>query len=230
MTTAAKLQAVPLSPLASAQQAVARAESALGEATKASIEATKGLDTAAAAHDKGEPDGAAREVQATVVARKAQRLVDARKADLESANQVLREAEQAEARKELSRALTFLSALPARIAPHIRELVNLDRQVGALVDRLADTIVESLDVYARATELGEQLGTPASVQTQAQKPSLGLAALLSRIAIARDREKRKSDLANGWLESATEPRWDSPERPAYDAAISIVAMIEKELV
>lgn len=119
---------------------------------------------------------------------------------------------------EMGRAIAFVAALTERVRPELAALIELDRQASAIVDRIADHVVETEDVYQRAMELGERLERPAEVQRQIGRPRLPWIALLARVAIAHDRQSSGRDFANGWLEAATEPAWDSPDRPAFEAA------------
>jgi len=142
-----------------------------------------------------------------------------------------RSAAEAEQRKidtaEMNEAIALVASLPARLAPALRALRDLDRQAAPVVDRAADLIVEGQDAFARATELAERLECSHIVQRSISNPTLAWVSLLSRIAIARDREQGGRDIANGWVEAAIEPHPTSPARPAYDAAARIVEQMEK---
>ena len=222
MSAAPKLRSVPDAPIASAQAGVTKAAVELDLCEKQLAAARLEEADAVAKYDLDDSEPAATYAAKARLAReRAERRHEARIAELRSAEEALEAFRIATDTAEMKNAIVFVGDLPSRLAPELRALVELDRRVGAIVDRIADLTIDGQDAHARATKLASALQTLSTVQAQIRPPTLEWAALLARVAIARDRAKGR-DLANGWAESEAEPAWNSPDRPAYDAALATI--------
>ena len=227
MSAAPKLRSVPDEPITVAQAEVQRAAGELDLAQKHVNAARLEESDAVSKYDLDDSEAMATSAAKARLAReRAERRHEARAAELRSAEEALEAFRIATDRAEMVQAITFVGDLPSRLAPELRALVELDRRVGAIVDRIADLVLDGQDAHGRATKLADRLQTLATVQASIRTPTLEWAALLARVAIARDRAKGR-DLANGWAESEAEPAWNSPERPAYDAAVATIEAMEK---
>ncbi len=211
-----------------AQEAVARAHYALELEAQALFDARAAEAIAVGRYDSDDCDEAATAAARARLAReRAERRHEARVAELATASKALEAEQEANERAELARSIAFVSNLPTRLWPELRALVELDRRVAEIVDRIADAVVEAGDAYANAEDLSVKLQTPVDVQRLGGPPTLAHAALLARVAIARDRARTGRDLANGWVEAAPPPATAS-DRPAYEDATTTIAALEVE--
>ncbi len=220
MSRALRAVSGPADAVAAAEEAVRAEADALSSAKAEEAAALKAYD-----QDESKASDASKATRARERAeRRHATALDGLKAAVAARDDAQRAADSV----EMNDAIASVLDLPSKLAPHLRALVALDRQASEIVDQIADLVIDGQDTFARATELAERLEQPATVQRQIGKPSLAQAALLARIAIARDRKERGRDIANGWTEAALEPAPTSPERPAYDAALALVTSMEKK--
>ena len=203
-------------PEVSAVDEHARAQSALAVAARELADARDADAAAQAAYDA---DGAGQATEtaamkARLARERAERRHAARAKDVEIARERLADEQRAQGLEELRETSAVVQSTPEKLAPAIRRLIELDRQVSAIVDEIADAVLDGDVAFERAAPLAESLATP--LDADVRRPTMTMAQYIARLAIGHQRIREGRDLRttnDSWLSAAYEPIPDPPNLP-----------------
>jgi hypothetical protein len=154
---------------------------------------------------------------------RAERVHVARAADLEVARRALADVQREAQRALYKRATGQLDAWQGGLRREVKELVDLDRELADVVERIADQVADAEAVWREAAELAREIGEEVVFKSRFRVPTLDAAQYIARVGIdvARTRDHRAD--FDGWLDGEKLPGVHESQETWHRAARLVTA-------